>query len=118
LLVIYRHGGLYSDIDNVPTEQFKNGTAINPDDTFFASSDGNTFPNQNVFAMEPRHPIAAFTVQIILENLLKMPRLHRPKLVQTTGPVAFRNGYLSYLGITNPHLSDRDKKYPGLKVGF
>lgn len=116
MVVIYEFGGIYTDIDNVPPPEFGNGAAIHPYDTFFASSDSYGRPNQNAFAMEPKHPIAVFTIQVILKNLLALESLRKPKVVFTTGPDAFKSGYLNYLSLTDPNLGKKPD-YPGLKPG-
>lgn len=115
MLIVYKFGGIYTDIDNIPAKEFKNGAAIHPDDTFYASFGKNNRPNQSVFAMEPQHPIAVFTVQTILKNLLDMPSLRRPKVVWTTGPVAFHEGYKNYLILTEKASFTMN---PGLYTGF
>jgi len=106
MLAIYKYGGIYTDVDNIPTKNFRNGAAILPEDTFFASSDGSGRPNQNVFAMEPKHPIALFTIETILLNLFHMPSLRKPKVVWTTGPAAFREGFRKYQLLMCPQCSE------------
>jgi len=98
ILVVYRFGGIYSDIDNIPPEFFKNGTIINPDDTFFATLDSFNRPLQNTFAIEPQHPIAVFTMESILKNLMALDSLRRPKTVFVTGPQALYEGCQKYTG--------------------
>ena len=114
MLVIYEFGGLYTDIDNAPALEFQQGATIHQEDTFFASSDSWDRPLQNVFAMEPKHPIAVFTIQVILKNLLELNSLRKPRLVFTTGPQAFRDGYLNYLKLTNKNAA----LTPGVYTGF
>ncbi|CAJ1940713.1 unnamed protein product [Cylindrotheca closterium] len=117
MLVIYRFGGLYSDIDNIPAKEFKGGEVIDPEDTFFASSDTRNRPNQNVFAMEPFHPIAIFSIQTILQNLYDLESVRKPKVVFVTGPVAFRDGYISYLELSFTSNKIDDKLENGVKKG-
>lgn len=114
VLVLYKYGGIWSDIDNAPAKEFKNGTVIRPDDTFFASSDTYTRPLQNTFAMEAGHPIAYFTMQIILHNLLNLSNLAHVKVVLTTGPHALRYGYSTYLELSG----QGDGLKPGFYTGF
>jgi len=118
MLVVYEFGGFYSDVDNVPIKSFKNGAAIHPDDTFFSSSDGYIRPCQNAFAMEPKHPIAVFTIQTILNNLLNMRSMRRPKVVFVTGPGAFGDGYISYMRLAYPNKSEEELLLPGVYKGF
>ena len=121
MLITYEFGGIYTDIDNIPAKEFRNGTAILPDDTFFASSDSWNRPVQNVFAMEPEHPIAVFTVQIILRNVMDLQSLRSPNLVFVTGPDAFKAGYLTYFKGSGPKLKRQENwKWldPGIHKGF
>lgn len=101
ILVLYRFGGIYSDIDNIPPAMFQNGTIINPDDTFFATLDGYQRPLQNTFAMEPQHPIAVFTMETIMNNLMALKSLRKPKTVFVTGPQALYEGCEKYTGVCN-----------------
>ncbi|CAJ1940707.1 unnamed protein product [Cylindrotheca closterium] len=117
MLVIYRFGGLYTDIDNVPAEEFKGGEVIDPEDTFFSTSDSWNRPNQNVFAMEPFHPIAIFTIQTIMKNLYEMTSLRKPQVVFVTGPMVFRDGYISYLELSYPYKTHEQILEAGLKKG-
>ncbi len=121
MMIVFEFGGLYTDIDNVPISEFKNGTVISPEDTFFASSDGWNRPIQNVFAMEPKHPIAEFTIQTILTNIYNLDTLRHPKLVFTTGPQAFKTGYQKYLGTKNLNgitYQNDNTLDPGVHHGF
>ena len=114
VLVLYKYGGIWSDIDNVPAKEFKNGTVIRPDDTFFAASDTYNRPMQNTFAMEAEHPIGFFAMNIILDNVLNMPDLTAPKVVVTTGPNALRYGYSNWLEMSG----QSDGLKPGFYTGF
>ncbi len=114
MLAIYQHGGIYTDIDNVPAKEFRGGAAIHPEDTFFASSDGKGRPTQFIFAMEAQHPIAFFTIQNILANVLELSNLSTPKLIQTTGPQPFGKAYIRFLRFTNPKATFD----PGVYQGF
>ena len=117
-LVVYEFGGFYSDVDNAPTKNFKNGAAIHPDDTCFSSSDSWNRPCQNAFAMQEKHPIAVFTIQTILKNLLNMPSIRKPKVVFITGPQAFGDGYASYMELTYLTKSKEELLKPGVYKGF
>jgi len=118
MLIIYEFGGLYTDIDNAPIPEFKNGSVISPEDTFFASSDAWNRPIQNIFAMEARHPIAEFTVQNILINVYNLESLRYPRLVFTTGPEALKKAYLTYLKITYGDEGRKILLKPGVYHGF
>jgi len=117
MLAIYKYGGIYTDVDNIPTKNFRNGAAILPEDTFFASTDGHDRPNQNVFAMEPKHPIALFTIETILLNLSNMKSIRKPKVVSVTGPAAFREGYIKYQQLMCPKCKKEELLLRGVFPG-
>ena len=133
MLILYQFGGWYTDIDNVPAKEFQNqnnhsnttSSTLLPNDTFFSvvankqrvskrSGRPSKSPkkiNQNVFAMTPHHPIAYYTIQRILYNLEHMvDNIQRVKVVETTGPSAFYNGYHDYFRMTYQQLSTEQKQ--------
>ncbi|CAB9503220.1 glycosyltransferase [Seminavis robusta] len=91
-LVLYRFGGLYVDLDEIPTEQFTEDLIPQHVD-FFSFSDDNTRPSQWCFATSPGHPATYHSMLTIFQRLLEMPDISRPKLVLMTGPEALKNGY-------------------------
>jgi hypothetical protein len=95
-LVLYKYGGIYSDIDNWPTKKFGEDT-IRPDDEAFFLSDIWQRPSQWFQAMEPNHPIAYFTILEILTRVLAMPSLADIKPVFLTGPDALKHAYGHFL---------------------
>lgn len=105
ILVVYRYGGLYSDIDVWPTAAFTEEALIQPDDQAFFLSDAWTRPSQWLFAMEPRHPVAYAVMHTILNNILALKDVMSPKLVFTTGPMAFKNGYVAAMNRTSSATS-------------
>jgi len=111
LLVIYKYGGIYSDIDNIPINMHDELfiDKLHPDDSFYSANDISRRPLQNLFAMEPQHPIAYFTIQIVLRNLYNLDNLRNPKLVHTTGPDALQEGFKTYMTITNKKEAKRAK---------
>ena len=92
VLVLYRYGGLYSDIDIWPGPKFTEDT-IPAEVDFFSLSDGWDRPSQWLFALSPGHPAGYYTMIEILERVLKMPNIADTKLVFTTGPDALKWGY-------------------------
>jgi len=92
ILIVYRYGGMYTDIDNWPTRDFTEATIEREDQSFFLR-DAWQRPSQWLFAMEPKHPIAFYTMKQIIENVLRLNDIMRPRLVFTTGPMALRSGY-------------------------
>ena len=96
LLILYRYGGIYGDIDNWPQEKFRQDI-IQPTDSYFSFSDSNFRPTQWFFAMEAKHPLAYFCLLTIFDNLLNLPNIARPKVVTVTGPNAMHAGIVKYL---------------------
>lgn len=93
LLIIYRFGGLYTDVDMFPTEKFTETEPIKVDDDAFFLSDAWNRPSQWFFAMEPKHPIAYYTIFEIYLRLIKLDSIERPSVVFVTGPDAVKFGY-------------------------
>ena len=106
LLIVYRYGGMYTDIDIWPTAAFREATIKHDDQAFFLR-DAWKRPSQWLFAMEPRHPIAYFTMQEVITRVLMLKNVHSPRVVFTTGPDALKHGFLK--AMMNRSLSARDK---------
>lgn len=103
VLVLYRYGGIYTDIDNEPID-FNETFPIRADDEFFCISDAWDRPSQWFFAMEKSHPVGYFTMLEIFKRLAKLENVGNPKLVFVTGPDALKHGYGNALG--NPWPKD------------
>jgi len=116
MLIIYEFGGWYTDIDNIPAKELNNNNSnnnnnitttdntIQDNDSFFvtAANSGRTQrPNQNVFAMIPRHPIATLTIQRILYNIYNhVSNIQKVNVVKITGPGAFNSGYHDFFKLS------------------
>ncbi|CAB9528721.1 glycosyltransferase [Seminavis robusta] len=97
-LVLYRFGGLYVDLDEIPTEQFTEDLIPQHVD-FFSFSDDFNRPSQWCFATSPGHPATYHSMLTIFQRILEMPEISRPKLVTMTGPEALKYGYsYAFLG--------------------
>ena len=110
VLILYRYGGLYSDIDNWPLPPFTEEKPIHPDDSAFFFSDAWNRPSQWFMAMAPNHPIAYFSMYEILKRILAQNEIERIKPVFTTGPDATKDGYVMFLagnGESGSGLFDR-----------
>ena len=131
MLIVYEFGGWYTDIDNTPAKELNNNNnnkknnpnneTILDEDSFFASatSGKNPKPNQNVFAMSPKHPIADFTIQRILSNLYNdVDNIQKVALVQITGPVAFDAGYHDFFRLTHKGPPDTYQAFKKEKLGI
>ena len=99
--------GVYTDIDNWPLDKFT-PELIDEDISAFFFSDIDNRPSQWFLAMEPSHPIAYFALLTILKQIYEMEDIAKPKVVYTTGPVAFDKGFERFL-LDNPDLHDLSK---------
>ncbi len=55
-LVLWEYGGIYTDIDNAPTDEFKARNYIGDEDQAFFVIEG-AFLSQYFYAAKPRHPM-------------------------------------------------------------
>ena len=92
VLILYKYGGLYSDIDNWAMDTF-NETVIEPDLSALFFSDAWSRPSQWFMATEPRHPMMYMAMNQIISNVLDMKRIFNPKVVFVTGPGAVKDAY-------------------------
>lgn len=97
LLVVYRYGGIYTDIDNIPGLIDENAPITNEDEAFFLSDYWDR-PSQWFFAMVPKHPVAYYALYAIFARLQELERLEKPNVVFITGPEPFKRGYGAALG--------------------
>lgn len=91
-LVVYKYGGLYTDIDVYPTTNWDD-QVIAPNVSAWSVSDIQKRQSQWLFAMEPRHPIAYFTVLYGLEHVFNLGNIQKPPVVSTTGPDVMSEAY-------------------------
>jgi hypothetical protein len=92
VLVLYKYGGIYSDLDSGPGVKLTED-AIQSNDSAFFLSDAWNRPSQWLHAMEPKHPIAYFTMLEILTRVLALEDISIIKPVFLTGPDALKHGY-------------------------
>mmetsp|Transcript_14101 Transcript_14101/g.21140 ORF Transcript_14101/g.21140 Transcript_14101/m.21140 type:complete len:447 (-) Transcript_14101:92-1432(-) len=114
ILILYKYGGVYSDIDNWLTDEFTEDT-IPSNVTAFTFADVWNRPSQWFLAFEPRHPVMYLAVKQIIHNVFNMKNMIKPKIVFTTGPGAVKDAYQLFMG------KERDAKVdifaPGLHYG-
>ena len=99
VLILYKYGGVYTDIDNWPTDAFKEST-IRSDLSGFFFQDAYGRPSQWFMAVEPHHPLMDLALNRIILNIMDMGNLRKPKVVSITGPHAMRNAYVYLLAPT------------------
>ena len=125
-LLMWKFGGIYSDVDDSPGYAWANATFIEDDmDAIFEVERGGKllsisfsccrhhthcvityekhdtgFPSQYFFAMSPHHPVAYFMMSHALDNLFSSPRplFRRAAAPFITGPRACKNGVMMSIG--------------------
>ena len=120
LLVLYLYGGIYADIDSMPTG-FSHVTLREDDEAFF-TVDKESLPSQYFMAVKPRHPFLYLALNMVLGRLLSQDDSLRYNPVAVTGPGVYR-GVLSRFGSMGPNptrrLLDKDWKVkPGQYMGL
>ena len=100
LLVVYRYGGIYTDIDNLPGP-LMNETAIPNDAEALFLSTIRDKPTQWFFATEPRHPILYHAIWTVMTRIAGMTEMEQPRVVMVTGPYTVLHAYFHFLGMTD-----------------
>jgi len=99
VLILYKYGGVYTDIDNWPTDKFKEST-IRSDLSGFFFQDAYTRPSQWFMAVEPHHPLMGLAMNRIILNVMNLGNLRKPQVVLVTGPHAMKSAYIYFLAPT------------------
>ncbi|GFH61591.1 hypothetical protein CTEN210_18067 [Chaetoceros tenuissimus] len=114
ILLLYKYGGIYSDIDNWPRPKM-NQKVIRNDVSAWFLTDFMDRPSQWFIAIEKHHPILYLTMHKIIDNLMKLQTLWRIEVVFVTGPYALKEGYFHFLN--SKGLSRDDAVKQMLKIG-
>lgn len=86
ILILYKYGGIYSDIDVSPVMDGSfTERSIRSDLSAFFMEDPWKRPSQWWIAVEPRHPMMYLTMFQIIENLFQMENIRVPRVVFVTG---------------------------------
>jgi len=99
VLLLFKYGGVYTDLDISPTDAFHEDL-IDPDVSAFFFSDYFNWPTQWFIAAEARHPLLYLSMLNIRKNVIDNDRVHKPKVVELTGPAAFKWGFEVFLSNT------------------
>jgi len=111
ILILYKYGGIYSDIDVSPVMDGSfTERSIRSDLSAFFMEDPWKRPSQWWIAVEPRHPMMYLTMFQIIENLFQMENIRVPRVVFVTGPHAQKIGWDHFLGMGPQKY---DNKYKG-----
>jgi Glycosyltransferase sugar-binding region containing DXD motif len=115
-LVLYRHGGIYADIDAVPRN-------FTPEAHLDVSTDGlfvieqYHLLSQYFMAMSPRHPLMWYAIQHSLINLLQVPDTGRASASMVTGPHALHFAFQSFRMDVGAHVDPAMSGYKPVKAG-
>ena len=96
VLMLYEYGGVYTDIDNWPLDAL-NETSIRSDLSAFFLKDHWNRPSQWFMAFEPHHPMMYLAMTKIIQNILNMNNISKPKVVFVTGPEAVKDAYMDFI---------------------
>jgi len=92
VLILYKYGGVYTDIDNWPLDSLFERN-IGPDHSAVFFSDAYARPSQWFMASQDHHPIMYLAMTYIMHQIVNIEYLQQINLVATTGPAAFKIGY-------------------------
>jgi mannosyltransferase OCH1-like enzyme len=107
-LILWKYGGIYTDLDNAPGPLFQNGTLIKDDDDAFFEVEAAKFPSQYFLAASPQHPAMYMAVQNTIQHLFNEQNIVKQYVPLTTGPGALKWGV--HYAIGNAYLLPG--KYP------
>jgi mannosyltransferase OCH1-like enzyme len=110
VLILYKYGGIYTDIDNWP-EDAMNENLIPKNVSGFFLSDSWNRPSQWFMSAEKGHPIFYFTMLLIIEKILDLPQIGDPKVVFVTGPHVVKEAYSIWLTRSATELKKTEPTY-------
>ena len=96
-LMIWEHGGIYTDFDNAPTDGFLQGNAIQPTDDAWFPLEALGIIAQYFFAASPKHPIMYTSLHSALMEIWNLDSIHNNRAPYTTGPHATKIGFIEFM---------------------
>ena len=96
-LLIWEHGGIYTDFDNGPGQKFQQGNAIQPTDDAWFPLEALGVVAQYFFATSPNHPIMYTSLHSALVAIWSLESISNNKAPYTTGPRATKNGFIEFM---------------------
>ena len=96
-LVLWEYGGIYTDIDNAPTDEFKARNYIGEEDQAFFVIERGGFLSQYFYASEPRHPMMYMIIQHTLLRLLALNNVFNQYVPFVTGPGAVKSAFIGFM---------------------
>ena len=97
--LLYRYGGIYSDIDNSPTGF--NGETIKKHDDFFGTIEKLGILGQYFLASSPRHPYLRHIMNDALDHLRMSENVMDNLPEKWTGPGAVKRGFCFFMEAAN-----------------
>jgi mannosyltransferase OCH1-like enzyme len=94
-LIVWKYGGLYADLDSVPSSNFTNTTIKVDDDSFFVVENIHLL-SQYFMSASPRHPLMYYAIQQSLSNLLTAKDTGELDASLETGPYALHWAFLYF----------------------
>jgi hypothetical protein len=104
-LVLWKYGGLYADLDSVPTSNFTGDTIRPEDDSFFVIEHYNLL-SQYFMATSPKHPLMFYSIQKSLFNLLAADDTGKFNAALETGPHALHMAFRVFMKDVGVIVSD------------
>jgi hypothetical protein len=116
ILIAWEYGGIYTDMDNAPGEQFANGTVFEDAEAFFVVEQGG-FLSQYFFASTPHHPVLWFWMQAAIQRLLSLKDVEGQYVPYITGPGALKQGFSEFMKRGDSGAGDFHRVKAGKYVG-
>jgi mannosyltransferase OCH1-like enzyme len=117
-LILWKYGGLYADLDSVPTSKFTLNTIKPKDDSLFVV-ERYYLLSQYFMSSSPKHPLMYYSLQKSLFNLLEADDTGKINAALLTGPHALHAGFTHFM--KDAGVKVRDARFepvsPGLFVG-
>eukprot|EP00985_Skeletonema_marinoi_P013816 scaffold6903_cov119-Skeletonema_marinoi.AAC.8 len=110
VLVLWKYGGMYSDVDIVPNTDMLTERTIHPDSEWFSLSDAWKRPSQWFFATSAHHMSMKNALHIIAERVLGVGNVQKTKLVHITGPQALYWGWKDSLRNETEKMNQNQKE--------
>jgi mannosyltransferase OCH1-like enzyme len=95
-LILWKYGGLYADLDSVPTSNFTVNTIEPEDDSFFVVENFNLL-SQYFMSSSPKHPLMYYSLQRSLFKLLEATDTGKFNAALLTGPHALHAGFTQFM---------------------
>jgi mannosyltransferase OCH1-like enzyme len=95
-LILWKYGGLYADLDSVPTSKFTVNTIKPMDDSLFVV-ESYYLLSQYFMSLSPKHPLMYYSLQRSLFKLLEATDTGKFNAALLTGPHALHAGFTQFM---------------------